>query len=133
MFSVQTRQDDSKLTVMIVDDDATTLEVARGLLEDEGHQVITQQVPYGTVARIERDQPDVVLLDLAMPGIPGDELATLVRQRLGGAISLIFYSGAKRDALARLTQQTGALGYIHKTGNPADFVNSFRSLVSSVA
>ena len=123
---------DMKLTVMIVDDDAATLEIARGLLEDEGHQVITQQVPYGTVARIQRDQPDVVLLDLSMPGIPGDELATLVRQRLGNSTELIFYSGAKRDALARLTQQSGALGYIQKTGNPADFVSSFRDLTASL-
>src|SRR5688500_14765579 len=67
-----------KLRIMIVDDDATTLAVTAAILEEPGHAVIKRQNALGTTLAIIQDRPDVVLLDIRMPGLSGDKLVELV-------------------------------------------------------
>lgn len=121
------------LKVLVVDDDPVVLEIARARLEKMGHEVITRGSAIGTSATIIREKPDVVLLDIEMPLVSGDELLHLIRgQNLvnnASEVAVIFYSGTEPSDLHRLVKQTDALGAIHKTADPADFPTTFERLV----
>ena len=121
-----------KLRIMVVDDDETTLEIIVALLQQRGHSVISRNQALGTTLAIRRESPDVVILDVHMPGLTGDKLVGLVAGRSGGSRPLIIlHSGSERTELEQLAQRCGAAGVIEKTGDPFDFLQSFERIVAS--
>jgi adenylate cyclase len=124
----------TKRRVLIVDDDPVSLEVARAVLEDLGYDVATRDRALGTSLALSRDRPDVVLIDVAMPGVTGDAIVRLGRSHPGLQDTVfILYSGVHTDDLARLASETGAAGAIHKSGNIEDFAREFQRIVASHA
>ena len=77
----QTAEHTSKRRILIADDNQDALETLKLLLEMDGHDI--QTAPDGKVALELADQtpPEVMLLDLGMPGLGGLELAARVRER----------------------------------------------------
>lgn len=59
------------MRVLVVDDNTASLELAAFLLEDAGFDVDTRQDGQGLVAHAARTRPDVVVLDIQLPGIDG--------------------------------------------------------------
>jgi CheY-like chemotaxis protein len=120
-----------RLKVMVVDDDLTTLEVASALLEQRGHTVLKRTSSIGTTMAILREKPEVVLLDVNMPGLNGDRLAELVSPRMGkSAPMLILHSGSSREELEQLAKRCGAQGILEKTGDPFEFIRRFERLMA---
>ena len=68
------------ITVLVVEDDDLTRETTRRLLRSRGANVLEARDGAEGLARIERDQPDLVLCDILMPGVDGIEFARWVRQ-----------------------------------------------------
>ncbi|MFZ2041909.1 MAG: response regulator, partial [Desulfobacterales bacterium] len=60
-------------SLLIVDDEPSILQTLGGLLTDEGFEVITAANGYEALKKIENESPDLVLLDIWMPGIDGIE------------------------------------------------------------
>jgi PleD family two-component response regulator len=123
-------QGSDKLRVLIVDDDATAVMTTSAILEDEGHTVTSRTEVFGTLAVAVREQPDVILIDIGMPGLRGDHLARLMfsEQRLSGT-SLVLHSSLPEPQLAKLAKECGATGYIVKSSS-AKFLGDFRALLS---
>jgi CheY-like chemotaxis protein len=120
-----------RLKIMVVDDDATTLEVTSVVLEQRGYEVLKRDSALGTTMAILREQPEVVLLDVHMPGLTGDRLAELVTPRKGKRPPLvILHSGSNRAELEQLATRCGAAGIIEKTSDPYEFVRRFERLVA---
>ena len=121
-----------KLRVLIVDDDATAVMTTSALLEDEGHTVTSRTEVFGTLAVAVREQPDVILIDIGMPGLRGDHLARLMfsEQRLQGT-SLVLYSSLPEAQLSKMAKECGATGYLVKAANGQDFLRAFRALLAS--
>jgi DNA-binding NtrC family response regulator len=67
--------------VLVVDDDLPITEFITEVLEDEGYQVRATIDAKSALAAIEAQPPDVVLLDLRMPGIDGVDLFRLLTDR----------------------------------------------------
>ena len=63
------------LRVLVVDDDADTTATAAALLEMAGHEVHTALTGAAALEAAGRRRPDVVLLDLGLPGMSGFEVA----------------------------------------------------------
>jgi CheY-like chemotaxis protein len=108
--------------VLVVDDDALSLEVTRARLVSFGYDVVTREDAVGTTAAVARENPDIVLLDVAMPGVSGEALARLIsndpkRKR----VAVILHSARDEDDLQRLAVQCRALGGIQKTQNASMF------------
>lgn len=81
--------------VLIVDDEPNITSVLETALEMEGHQVQSANSGIsGLVILEEGFQPDVVLLDLRMPGIDGPDFLKEARSRGYGQFSVIWLTGA---------------------------------------
>lgn len=117
--------------VLVVDDDPIVLEVIRDRLESAGYDVSTRSEELGTSAWIAVNKPDIVLLDVMMPALRGNEIASLVLRRgVGDGVGIIFHSSKSPDELEELVQRSGALGAICKTGDERSFLRQFKSLAA---
>ena len=68
--------------LLLVDDNAETLVLLRALLEDEGFEIAgTATGGVDALAFVEERDPDVVLMDLRMPGMNGFEATRLIKER----------------------------------------------------
>ena len=121
------------LKVLIVDDDMVHLLVVSAWLENAGCEVISRSSPFGTGGVILKSQPDVVLLDVEMPGLSGEGLADLITKRMNKtSIGVIFYSGKRAETLSALAEQYCALGFIEKTDSSALFLDQFFELTAEL-
>lgn len=100
------------LQVLIADDEPIARQVLRELLEECPGAALVGEAASGTeaVAQIERLRPDIVLLDLQMPGLDGFAVARSLR---GARLPLIIYVTAyEKHALQAF--ETGAIDYLLK-------------------
>jgi signal transduction histidine kinase/DNA-binding response OmpR family regulator len=109
--------------VMIVDDDAGIRAICREVLEQAGYQVREVARPELAVAEGRRFRPDLVLLDVMMPGIDGFRAAEALRQ--DGAIGMapIIFLSAKGDTADKVRAfRSGAEDYMVKPFDAAELV-----------
>ena len=66
--------------VLIVDDAADTLDIIQELLRYEGYDVITASTGEEGVKKVEKEEPEVVLMDISLPGIDGTEALKRIRK-----------------------------------------------------
>jgi CheY-like chemotaxis protein len=110
----------NKKKILIVDDDELHLYTTRELLQEERFEVFTHKNGFGVTHLVNMLQPDLVLLDVHMPGLSGDQLASLLRADSGAAnVPVVFHSSNDEDSLRESVSLYGAKGYICK-GNVAD-------------
>ena len=115
-----TKQRGGRGSFLVVDDDLVALEVSRERLEAVGFSVVTRNKALGTSAYIRTEKPDYILLDVHMPGLPGDALAKLLSDR-DFESKIILHSATKKDELVALASACGAIGVIEKTDDDQDF------------
>lgn len=80
-------------SLLLVDDDPAHLAMLTGLLEPLGFAVAAAGDGVAALAQAVRDQPDLVLLDVSLPGMNGWEIAAQLRQRYGPALRIVMLSG----------------------------------------
>lgn len=120
-----------KLHVLVVDEDASTLETTGAWLQAAGHRVSKRSAAVGTAADVIRLRPDVVLLEVEMSGMRGDDLARLLkRHHATQSVAVILYSSIPRQELRTMIMTTGALGVIEKTKNQTMFGYAFQGLTT---
>lgn len=118
--------------VMIVDDDAVTLEVLTGLLEAQGYQVTTRPQAKGTTALLMTEPHDLLILDVNMPGLAGDGLLRALEKnaKIGFEMpAVILHSALPVEQVERIAAEGGALGIIPK-GDARDFVGQLEAILA---
>lgn len=101
--------------VLIIDDDESHLLTARGIIEALGYRVEQHNSPFRATGKVLGVKPDLLLLDINMPALPGDRLCDLLREEPElGRLPIYFYSSNDEVMLSRSVQQYGADGYICK-------------------
>ena len=105
------------LVVLVVDDDDAVREVTAGILSDLGYQVIEAGSGSAALDMVEtHDRIDAMVLDFAMPGMNGGELARELRTRRP-AVPILFATGyADLDAL----KEVGTDLIVHKPFSQAE-------------
>jgi CheY-like chemotaxis protein len=105
------------LRILVVDDEPAVLEALDALLTREGHTVMRAQDGEGALSRAQAERPDVILLDLHLPGLSGFEVVTHLRQIPGlEAVPVVAFSGkfVTPEERTLLTQQ--AVQFVGKHG-----------------
>jgi DNA-binding NarL/FixJ family response regulator len=102
------------MTLMIVDDHKSFRRAARRMLESAGFEIIGEAADgESALEAISGLRPDVVLLDVQLPGIDGFEVATRLTER-AGAPAIVMTSSREASDFGPLVEQSGARGFIHK-------------------
>ena len=100
------------LRILVVDDDPAMVGAITALVGTEGHQVITAYDGLTAVRRMREDAPDIVLLDLAMPGPDGFAVAGQIRA--AGPTPILVVSGESSEAAKVRALGMGADDYLTK-------------------
>jgi excisionase family DNA binding protein len=118
--------------VLIVDDDERLREYVRVNLEMEGYSVREAGGAEEGLRVLEESTPDLVLLDVMMPGVDGWEMLRRVQERHGvGAIPVLMFSGKVSEGSAAEAAQRGAQGFIGKPFNPQELIDQTKQLLPS--
>lgn len=116
-----------KIRVMLADDHGILREGVRSILQrDEELEVVAEAGESNEVVEIVATaKPDVLVLDLVMPGLEGLEVFRLVREQSPETKILVF-SGYMSDELIVQCLQAGAKGYLAKTAKSSDLVGAIK-------
>jgi CheY-like chemotaxis protein len=116
---------DRKATVLIVDDQPGFRRFARRLLEAGGLRVIEAVDGPGAIASVSSEQPDLVLLDIQLPGIDGFAVAQALAE--AGADRLVVVLTSARDAAdyGGRVAAARAAGFLPKAQVSADAIARF--------
>jgi CheY-like chemotaxis protein len=115
-------------TVLIIDDDESHLLTAKGIIEALGYRVVLHNSPFRTTKKVLESKPDLILLDVNMPALPGDRLCAILRSESDlKNLPIYLYSSNDEDILRQAAKQFQADGYICK-GN----ISGLRTKVQQV-
>ncbi len=118
-------------TVLIVEDDPHALELVRLYLDQDGHQVLVASDGIEGL-RLARDAaPDLIVLDLMLPGIDGTEVCRQVQQESNVPIIMVTARVEEEDRLTGL--EMGADDYITKPFSPRELAARVRVVLRRTA
>jgi CheY-like chemotaxis protein len=86
--------------ILIADDDRQLVELVRAMLDEAGHEAVVAHSGLAAADLIEREDFDLVILDVLMPGMSGDALADLLHQ-LKPHIPVLLMTGDSGDQFVR--------------------------------
>ncbi len=116
--------------ILIADDDAQIVRLVRSYLEQAGYGVLTAADGDQALHIIRRDRPDLVVLDVMMPGHDGFELTRLLRADESLAtIPILMLTARVEDADKLSGLNNGADDYLTKPFNPLEVVARVRALL----
>jgi DNA-binding response OmpR family regulator len=118
-------------TVLVVDDEPIVREVVVRYLTREGHDTV--EAADGNAARgaIERAEPDLVVLDVMLPGTDGLELCRWIRARSELPVIMLTARGEEADRIVGL--ELGADDYVTKPFSPRELAARVRSVLRRAA
>ena len=113
--------------VLVVDDEPTIREIVVGYLERDGFE--TLEAADGDRARelLERDSPDLVVLDLMLPGTDGLDLCRWIRSRSRLPVIMLTARGEESDRIVGL--ELGADDYVTKPFSPRELAARVRTVL----
>ena len=123
---VPSRTDDSAL-VLVVDDEPRVAEVLSLTLQDEGFRVATAFGGDEAVEKAEELQPDIVILDVVMPGLDGHGVMKKLHERR--AVPVIFLSGRGTVTDRSRGLELGADDYVVKPFHPDELAARIRAVL----
>ncbi len=100
-------------SILLVDDEPQILQMVSGLLQDEGYEVLTANDGENGVRLVREDNPDLVLLDIALPGMDGLEVLQELK-RVAPTLPVIMISAYGSVENAVRATRLGAYDFIEK-------------------
>lgn len=120
------------LKILIVDDDISITELMKALLKMEGHEAITVNDSLQAMEIAKSVNPDLITLDLMMPGLTGIELCKMLTEDTAFSNTPIVIVSAKDDPESRQQAlNSGARDYLTKPFRVEEFIGKINSLTRS--
>lgn len=118
--------------VLLIEDEPNIAEAIRFILTRDGWQVSTYAGGEGAVQTVQAQRPDVLILDVMLPGMSGFEILSQLRAMPEFADLRVLMLTAKGQGRDRETaEQMGADMFMTKPFSNADILASVRALVAS--
>ncbi|MCL2741279.1 MAG: response regulator transcription factor [Oscillospiraceae bacterium] len=116
--------------VLVIDDDANIRELIRLYLEREGYEVETHDTGKDAIQAIERAKPNLIVLDIMLPGKDGWQIC---RQLRGSSDTPVLILSAKDETLDKiLGLELGADDYMVKPFDPKELVVRVRAILRRI-
>jgi DNA-binding response OmpR family regulator len=114
-------------TILVVDDERNIIELVRLYLEQAGFAVIEARDGHEALRQHDRSDPDLIVLDLMLPGLDGMEVTREVRRRGETPILMLTARGEDIDRIVGL--EIGADDYLTKPFNPRELVARVKAIL----
>jgi DNA-binding response OmpR family regulator len=118
--------------VLVVDDDPTVSDVVRRYLEQDGCSVRLAADGADGLAAVAAERPDLIVLDLMMPGIDGLEVFRRLRRQMPD-LPVVMLTALGEEADRVLGLEVGADDYVTKPFSPRELVLRIRSVLRRAA
>jgi CheY-like chemotaxis protein len=119
--------------ILVVDDDPTILRLLQVNLEMEGHEVLPAEDGFEALATLRAQRPEVVLLDVMMPGLDGWQVCERIRADEDAAIAsvpVVFLSARAQESDLARGAEVGADAYVTKPFDPLALVELVERLAA---
>src|SRR5665647_2821770 len=113
--------------ILVVEDEARIAEVVQSYLEREGHMVVRAATGEDALADFARRRPDLVVLDLGLPGMAGEDVCRRIRAASDVPIIMLTAKDGEEDLVKGL--QLGADDYLTKPFSPRELTARVRALL----
>jgi two-component system OmpR family response regulator len=113
--------------ILIVDDDAETRSLLQTYLQKQGYRVTTAADGRGLRKALETARPDLIVLDLMLPGEDGLKLCRDLRARSNLPVIMLTARGEETDRIVGL--EMGADDYLAKPANPRELLARIKSVL----
>lgn len=113
--------------VLLVDDDPTVLEVCRSYLEQAGFRVHEAADAFTALDAVDREHPDLVVLDRMLPGVDGIEVCRRIRTVSQVPVVMLTALGGEGDRIAGL--EAGVDDYLSKPFSPRELTLRVRTVL----
>ncbi len=114
-------------TVVVIDDEPSVQEVTRAYLEKDGYSVFVAGNGSDGVALAERLKPGLIVLDLMLPDVAGEEICREIRQRSDVPILMLTAKASEDERVGGLA--LGADDYLTKPFSPRELVARVRAIL----
>ncbi len=114
-------------TILVVEDEASLREPLEYLLRREGYEVTGVDNGTDAVTTAETPKPDLILLDLMLPGMPGTEVCREIRQRSSVPIIMLTAKDSEVDIVVGL--ELGADDYVTKPYSSRELLARIRAVL----
>jgi CheY-like chemotaxis protein len=104
--------------ILVVDDHKDQADTAAMLLRLHGHEARTAYSPKEALAKVAEQPPDVILMDVGLPGKNGFDLGKEIR-RSHPAVRIVVVTGFGQEELVRASKEAGFSGHLLKPVDPA--------------
>jgi DNA-binding NarL/FixJ family response regulator len=120
-----------KTHILLVDDHATVREGLRLLLEQQSDFEVVGEADEGAaaIAKTLQLKPDIVVLDVSMPGMNGLKAAEAIRESSPN-VKVLALTRHSDDGYLHQLLRAGAAGYVLKQSRPAELLHAIRSVMS---
>ena len=115
--------------VLVVEAEPAELARTSWRLLGEGVDVSTTRTAVGLADRVAHLQPDIVMMDVLMPGLDLSELARVAALCMGGKPALVLHTKMLKPMLKRVIELRAVYGFIAKTDHDEAFLRPFRDVV----
>ena len=117
-------------TILVVEDEARIVKLVRDYLERAGYDVLVAYDGETALTLARRDQPDLIILDLMLPGVDGLDVCRRLRRESGVPIIMLTARVEEADRIVGL--ELGADDYVTKPFSPRELVARVRATLRRV-
>ena len=117
--------------VLVVDDSATETHQLSSMLSKHGYEVVSAETGEAGVALADKECPDLVLMDIVMPGINGFQATRqLHRNPRTSDITVIMVTTKNQDSDREWSRKQGARGYLVKPVPERELINTIETVLA---
>ena len=119
--------------ILVVDDEMVMRSLVTIALQRKGYSVTQMDNPFKALSSIDQEVPDLIILDLMMPGMNGIEFCRRIREQSATAnVPIIIFSARDNDWQIKEALNAGATVYLHKLQSSSDLVEMVNGLLTEV-
>lgn len=115
-------------TILIVDDDVTALDIVDYLFEDKGYEVVRRTDGMSALSCLDEVKPNIILIDLMMPGMSGQECVREIR-KLGLKIPVVAFTALDDPEVHQEAMDAGCNLVLTKPCKPQTLLKHIESFL----
>ena len=117
--------------ILVIEDDPGTVRLIKDCLQQGGYQVLTAPNGLEGIRKAKSEEPDLIILDILLPGVDGFEICHRLRAEPQTAkLPVLMLSAMAREIDKATGLKVGADDYITKPADPSEIVNRVESLLA---